>query len=95
MLKQCGKLFVIGVLPAKKTQIDLLCLPNFTSITMHSYPYKEHRTQEEIIGFMRSGFIKAEDYYSHIMPIDDAPEGIRMLESREAFKVVLTMNGGE
>jgi len=28
------------------------------------------------------------------MPIDDAAEGVRLLESREAFKVILTMNGG-
>ena len=95
LLKQGGKLVVVGVLPKDNTVINLLELPNYTSVMMHSYPYKEHRTQEEIIGFMRSGFIKASDYYSHIMPIDDAPEGVRLLESREAFKVILTMNGGE
>jgi len=95
LLKQGGKLVVIGVLPKNKTAINLLSLPNFTSVVMHSYPYKEHRTHNEIIGFMRSGFINAVDYYSHIMPIDDAPKGILMLESREAFKVILTMNGGE
>ena len=94
LLKQGGKLVVIGVLSKSKTKIDLLSLPNFTSVVMHSYPYKEHRTHDDIIGFMQSGFIKAADYYSHIMPIDDAMKGVRMLESREAFKVILTMNGG-
>jgi len=95
MLKQCGKIVVVGVLPANETKLDLLCLPNFTSVVMLSFPYKEHRTHDEVIGLMRSGFINASDYYSHVMPIDDAPEGIRMLETREAFKVILTMNGGE
>ena len=95
MLKQGGKLVVIGVLPRENTRIDLLSLPNFTSVMMHSYPYREHRTQEEIISFMRSGFIKTKDYYSHIIPIEDTPRGIKMLESREAFKVILTMNGGQ
>jgi L-iditol 2-dehydrogenase len=95
LLKRGGKLFVIGVLPKHKTELDLLSLPNFTSVVMHSYPYKEHRTHGEIIKFLQSGFVKGADYYSHVMPIDDAPEGIRMLESREAFKVILTMNGGE
>jgi len=95
LLKQGGKLVVVGVLPKDKTEINLLSIPNYTAVMMHSFPYKEHRTQDEVIGFMRSGFVKAADYYSHIMPIDDAPEGIRMLQTREAFKVILTMNGGE
>ena len=93
LLKPGGKVVVMGVLPKDNTTISLLDIPNYTAVMMHSFPYKEHRTQDEIIGFMRSGFLKAPDYYSHIMPIDDAPEGIRMLESREAFKVILTMNG--
>jgi len=95
MLKQGGKVVVIGVLPKEETTINLLDLPNFTSVMMHSYPYREHRTQDEIVDFMRSGFIDTKDYYSHIIPIEDAPEGIKLLESREAFKVILTMNGGE
>jgi len=95
LLKPGGKLVVVGVLSQDKTTIDLLKIPNYTSVMMHSFPYMEHRTHDEIIEFMRSGFVKASDYYSHIMPIDDAPEGIRLLQTREAFKVILTMNGGE
>jgi len=94
MLRQCGKIVVVGVLPANETKLDLLSLPNFTSVLMLSFPYKEHRTHDEVIGLMRSGFINAPDYYSHVMPIDKTPEAIRMLETREAFKVILTMNGG-
>ena len=94
LLKPGGKLVVVGVLHKDNAGISLFDLPNCTSVMMLSYPYKEHRTHDEIIGFMRSGFIKASDYYSHVMPIDDAAEGIRLLETREAFKVILTMNGG-
>ena len=93
-LKQGGKVVVVGVLPSQKTELDLLSLPNFTSVVMLSFPYKEHRTHDEVISLMRSGFINAADYYSHVMPLEDAPEGIRLLETREAFKVVLTVNGG-
>jgi len=92
MVKQGGKLVVMGVLPKTNTTIDLLGIPNYTAVMMLSFPYKEHRTQDEIVEFMRSGFIRASDYYSHVMPIDDAPEGIRLLGTREAFKVILTMN---
>ena len=94
LLKPGGKLVVIGVLPKDSADFRLFDLPNYTSIMMHSFPYREHRTQDEIVGFMRSGFIKASDYYSHVMPMDEAAEGVRLLESREAFKVILTMNGG-
>ncbi|MCL2058990.1 MAG: alcohol dehydrogenase catalytic domain-containing protein [Oscillospiraceae bacterium] len=94
MLKPGGKLVVIGVLPKDNADLRLFDIPNYTSVMMHSFPYREHRTQGEIIEFMRSGFVKAADYYSHIIPMDDVAEGVRMLESREAFKVILTMNGG-
>ena len=95
LLKQGGKLVVIGVMPKNETCLNLSCMPNYTSILMHSYPHKDQRTNNEVIGLMQSGFIKANDYYSHVMPIDNAVEGVRMLKNREAFKVILTMNGGE
>jgi len=95
LLKPGGKLVEIGVLSKDKADISLFDIPNYTSVMMHSYPYKEHRTHDEVIGFMRSGFVKAADYYSHVMPMDDVAEGVRLLETREAFKVILTMNGGE
>jgi threonine dehydrogenase-like Zn-dependent dehydrogenase len=95
MLKPGGKLVVVGVLPKNNANISLFDVPNFTAVMMLSFPYKEHRTQDEVIEFMRSGFVRASDYYSHVMPIDDAAEGVRLLETREAFKVILTMNGGE
>ncbi len=93
-LKPGGKLAVVGVLPEDKAQFRLFDLPNNTHIMMLSYPYKEHRTHDEVIALMQSGFIRASDYYSHVMPMEDVAEGVRLLESREAFKVVLTMNGG-
>ena len=92
-LKPGGKLVVIGVLPKDKADISLHDLPNFTSVVKHSSPYREHRAHGEVVALMRSGFIRASDYYSHVMPIDDAAEGIRLLEAREAYKVILTMNG--
>jgi threonine dehydrogenase-like Zn-dependent dehydrogenase len=95
LLKQSGLLAVVGVLSGNDGNFCLFDIPNYTSVMMLSYPYKEHRTHDEVISLMRSGFINASDYYSHVMPIDDAAEGVRLLESREAFKVILTMNGGK
>ena len=93
LLKPGGKLCAVGVLPRDGAQLSLYDVPNYTSLMMLSYPYKEHRTHDAVIGHMRSGFVRAQDYYSHVLPMDDVAEGIRLLESREAFKVILTMNG--
>ena len=90
LLKPGGLLAAVGVLP-NQSSIDLYDIPNYTRLMMLSYPYKEHRTHAEIIEFMRSGFVCAEDYYSHVMPMEDVAEAVRMLERREAFKVILTM----
>jgi len=95
LLKPGGKLTVVGVLPQDQASISLYDIPNYTSIMMLTYPYQEHRTHAEIIDFMQSGFLKASDYYSHVMPMSDVVEGVRLLEKREAFKVILTMNGGK
>jgi threonine dehydrogenase-like Zn-dependent dehydrogenase len=95
LLKPGGKVAVVGVLPKDDAGISLFDIPNNTSVMMLSYPYREHRTHDEIVGFMRSGFVKAADYYSHIMPIEDAAEAVRLIGTREAFKVILTMNGGD
>jgi len=90
LLKPGGKVCVLGVLPKGKSALDLYDIPNFTAVQVLSYPCREFRWQQEIIELMRSGFVKASDFYSHVMPVDEAPEAFRLLEAREAFKVILT-----
>jgi threonine dehydrogenase-like Zn-dependent dehydrogenase len=90
MLKPGGKVCVFGVLSQGKSTLDLYEIPNYTAVQIMSYPYKEHRTHDDIIKMMRAGFVKAKDFYSHVLPVERVAEGIRMLEAREAFKVILT-----
>jgi threonine dehydrogenase-like Zn-dependent dehydrogenase len=69
--------------------MDLYDIPNNRGVHILSYPYQEHRTHDEIVDFMRRGFVKASDFYSHILPAEQAAEGVRLIEERKAFKVIL------
>jgi threonine dehydrogenase-like Zn-dependent dehydrogenase len=89
-LKPGGKVCVYGVLSQGKSTIDLYDIPNNTGVQILSAPYHEFRTHSDIINLIHKGFVKAKDFYSHVLPVEQAAEGIRLIETREAFKVVLT-----
>jgi len=90
LLKPGGKMCMYGVFKKGLSSIDLYELPNNIVLHILAYPYREHRTHDDIIGMMHSGFIKAKDYYSHVLPAEQAAEGISLIEKREAFKVIFT-----
>jgi L-iditol 2-dehydrogenase len=84
------KVCIYGVLPQGKSTIDLYDIPNNTVIQIMSYPYKEHRTHDEIIDFMRQGIINAKDFYDCVLPCEQADEAFHKIETREAFKAIIT-----
>jgi threonine dehydrogenase-like Zn-dependent dehydrogenase len=90
LLKPGGRVCLYGTLPKGKSALDLYDIPNNIGIQTLSYPYQEHRVKDEIIAFMRQGLVKAGDFYSHVLPAEQAKEAFRMVEMREAFKVILT-----
>ena len=89
MLKPGGKIGVLGVFKKGQSTLDLYDIPNFTSVQILSFPYQEHRVHEDIIRFMQTE-INAQDFISHVMPVEEVQEAVRLVEQREAFKVVLT-----
>jgi threonine dehydrogenase-like Zn-dependent dehydrogenase len=91
LLMPGGKVGVVGVIRNTDAQISLLDLANHASVHMLNWPYREHATHEEIVGLVRSGRITPKHYYSHVLPIAEAPRALAMVEAREAFKVVLAM----
>jgi len=91
-LKPGGKVCVYGVLGKGKSTLDLYDIPNNTAVQIMSYPYREHRTHDTIVDMMLRGVIKASDFYSTVLPVERAAEAIHMLETREAFKVILTFD---
>jgi len=90
LLKPGGKVGMYGVLKKGLSILDLYELPNNVVLHLLPFPYREHRTHDDIIEMMRSGFVKAKDYYSHVLPAEQAAEGISLIEKREAFKVIFT-----
>lgn len=89
-VKPCGKICAYGVMKEGQSGLNLYDVPNTVSLQVLSAPYQHHRTHDEILGFMQSGIVNARDFYSHVLPAEKAAEGVRMLETREALKVILT-----
>ncbi|MCX7013797.1 MAG: alcohol dehydrogenase catalytic domain-containing protein [Candidatus Sumerlaeota bacterium] len=88
-LKPGGKVGVFGVIHKKDCSLSLLDLPNHVSVHMLNWPYQEHSTHDELVRAILDGRIDPKDYYSHVMPLDDAARAVEMVRSREAYKVVL------
>jgi L-iditol 2-dehydrogenase len=90
LLKSGGKVGIYGVLKKGHSVLDIYEVPNCISFQTLTLPYKEHRTHDDIVDFIHKGLVKPSDFYSHVLPVEQAAEGIRLLEKREAFKVILT-----
>jgi len=90
-MKPGGKVGCYGVLKPSDSTIDLLDLPNNINLHMLNWPYREHDTQDEIIDMILTGKINPKDYYSHVLPVEEAARAVKMVETREAYKVVLKM----
>lgn len=84
-----GKVGVTGVLSKEHSSIDLLALPHHTCVHVLTFPYREHDVQDEIVELVRNGTLDPKHYYSHVLPLDEAPKAMELVVSREAFKVVL------
>jgi L-iditol 2-dehydrogenase len=91
LLRPGGKVAVFGVIKNKDSQLSLLDLANHTSLHMLNWPYREHSTHAEIVDLIRAGTVNPRDYYSHVVPIAEAPRAVEMVRKRQALKVVLAM----
>lgn len=90
MLKPGGKVGVYGVLKQKDSQISLLDLKNHTSVHILNFPYREHDYHDEIVQLILDGKVDPKDFYSHVMPADDAAKAVDMIGKREAWKIIFT-----
>jgi L-iditol 2-dehydrogenase len=52
---------------------------------------QEWAPHEHLLWLVRQGVVRLRDYYTHVVPLKDAQRGFDLLESREAFKVVVAM----
>jgi L-iditol 2-dehydrogenase len=90
LVKPCGKVCAYGVMKEGQSILNLYDVPNTVVIQILGGPYQHHRTHNEIIKMMHDGFVNAKDFYTHVLPVEQAAEGVKMLEKKEALKVILT-----
>ena len=91
MLKPGGRVGLYGVLQHAKGTINLVDLPNNVMLQTLNWPYREHATHDEICDMVLRGVLNPKDFYSHVLPIEKAPEGVELIRSRQAYKVIIDM----
>lgn len=90
-LRPGGLVGCYGVLKQGHSTIDLLDLPNNVRLQTLNWPYHEHRAHDAVVRLVQEGKIDLRQFYSHVLPVTEAPRGVEMIRSREAFKVIFTM----
>lgn len=86
-----GLVGVYGVLKRGHSTLDLLDLPNNVRVHILNWPYHEFRQHDEMLDMVAKGVVDPKWFYSHVMPIEDAQKGVDMIRSREAYKIIFTM----
>jgi threonine dehydrogenase-like Zn-dependent dehydrogenase len=84
-----GVIAVYGASTHMKSQVDMLAMPVGAKLMRAST--NEPRAHEQVLGACKMGLVRPKDFYSHVIPLDQAAEGVELLRSRQALKVVLTM----
>ncbi|MBC7286932.1 MAG: zinc-binding dehydrogenase [Armatimonadetes bacterium] len=87
LLSAGGCLSVYGVSSHMEARIDVLRLPVGARILRA--PTDEPRVHAQVLSSCNLGVVQPQWFYTHVLPLDDAAEGVRLLKSREALKVVL------
>ncbi len=91
-LKQWGILCSMGVLKGEDNAMDLHKLQNNTKLHMLNFPYQRLEYIDELVQLMREGKMDPKNYYTHVLPAKDIEECVRLIQSKEALKVVLTFD---
>lgn len=91
-LKQGGTVCSLGVLKKGDTMLDIGKLQNNTALHMLNFPYGEYDVLPEVEKMIGEGALNPREFYSYVVPYTKIREAMRLLESREAFKVVLSFD---
>lgn len=93
LLKDGGKLGLYGVLSREKANMNIFDVPNNISIHTLNWPYHEHWVNKEVCDLVVRGVLVPSQYYSHVLPMQEAETGFELVRERKAFKVILQMPG--
>ena len=91
-LRPGGRVAIYGVLSRANADLNLLDLPNNVCVQILNWPYHEHREHEAILELIKAGKLNPKDFYSHVLPMEDCQKGADLIEKREAYKVIFTMD---
>jgi threonine dehydrogenase-like Zn-dependent dehydrogenase len=84
-----GKVALYGVPDASEVQSPLRRGPRISTAQPD-----EGAAAEEIFDLVARGLIPAREFVTHQLPMAQVAEGLRLLESREAFKMLLWIEPG-
>lgn len=89
VLRRCGKLAVFGVLKNTGGDLSIRAMPNGAALQMLSWPVGANDVHDRILGMVSSGQVLPRQFYSHVDSWENIEQAIRLVRSREAFKVIL------
>lgn len=95
MCKPFGRVGLYGVLKHATANINLVDLPNNVMLQTLNWPYREHAAHDEVVDLVQRGLLNPKDFYSHVLPMEKAAEGVEMIRSRQAYKVIIDMTLSE
>ena len=94
-LKPGGTAGSMGVLKKDDLQMNLGRLKNNTRLHMLNFPFGEYDVMEENIRLIREKKIRPEDFYSHIVPMEEIGRAMELVKTKQALKVILNISPEE
>jgi len=91
-LKERGILGCTGVLPTGDTLIDVSKIRANTRLHLMMLPAHRNQYMGLLCDLVRSGKLRLKDFYSHVLPVEEIDECIRLVKTKESLKVVLTFD---
>lgn len=95
LLKPGGRVGSMGVLKKDDLQLNLSMLKNNTSVHMLNFPYGEYDVMEENIQLIQENRIHPEDFYSHVLPMEEIETAMELIRTKKALKVILKIGEDE
>lgn len=90
LLAAWGTLAVYGTSTHLKATVDVMAIPVGARLLRASTD--EPRVHTQVLEACRMGLIRPSDFYSHVLPLERAAEGLELLRRRDALKVVVVMD---
>ena len=91
LCKPFGRVGCYGVLKHAYANINLCDMPNNIMLQTLNWPYREHAAHDEVLSLVERGLLDPKEFYSHVLPLGKIAEGVEMIRTRQAYKVIIDM----